>query len=79
MDDTTMDRQDEYANMQDVNLISFLNFLKTEGYEITMKNPRHVPGEGYSPSEYYRNIDIEYCLNHFQEVLEQEKQLLNDT
>jgi len=49
----------------DVKLEVFIEFLIKEGYEITMKNPRHVPGEGYSAPEYYRNVDIEYALKDY--------------
>jgi hypothetical protein len=43
----------------------FIEFLKKEGYEIVMKNPRHVPGQGYSAPEYYGDVDIDHALKQF--------------
>jgi hypothetical protein len=56
----------------DVKLDVFIKFLVDHEYEIAKKNPRHVPGEGYSPSEYYRNVNIEYALEHFKEFLDKQ-------
>lgn len=52
-------------NIPDVSLKVFIDFLIKEGYEITMKNPRHVPGQGYSAPPYYSNVDIEFALRDF--------------
>jgi hypothetical protein len=46
-------------------LDAFIRFLRKEGYKIVMKNPRHVPGEGYSAPEYYGDVDIDYALKEF--------------
>ncbi len=52
-------------NIPDVKLETFIEFLIKEGYEIKQKNPRHVPGEGYSAPPYYSNVDIEWALEDF--------------
>jgi hypothetical protein len=46
-------------------LDAFIMFLRKEGYKIVMKNPRHVPGQGYSAPEYYGDVDIDYALKEF--------------
>jgi hypothetical protein len=52
-----------------VKLKIFIDFLLEKGYEIIQKNPKHIPGEGYSPPEYYSNVDIEFALKHFETFL----------
>jgi len=59
----------EKLEIPDVKLDVFIKFLVDNEYEIAMKNSRHVPGEGYSPPEYYRNVNIEYALKDFKEFL----------
>ncbi len=44
---------------------SFVNFLIKNGYEIVQKNHRHVSGQGYSPSEYYTDVNINTAILKF--------------
>lgn len=44
----------------------FIEFLIREGYEIKKANPKHVPGQGYSPAPYYSNVDLDSVLDEFE-------------
>jgi len=46
-------------------LDDFIQFLKNTGREIKMANPKHKPGEGYSPPPYYSNINIESTMKKY--------------
>ncbi len=67
--DTLIDNTSNKITVHDASLASFIDFLNKEGYEIAKKNPLHVAGEGYSPAEYYSNVNIESALNHFEKDL----------
>lgn len=45
---------------------AFISFLNKEGYTVTMANPDHVPGQGYSPAPFYRNVNIDFAITEFQ-------------
>lgn len=47
----------------------FVKFLIDKGYEIKKKNPRHVPGQGYSPPPYYSNVDTESVVKEFETLI----------
>ncbi len=51
--------------LADVSCRIFIDFLKKEGYDITMRNPKHVPGQGYSPSPFYSNVNTDYVIADF--------------
>ena len=44
---------------------SFVEFLVKNGYEVRKANPRHVPGQGYSPAPYYSDVDICSAVDRF--------------
>lgn len=48
-----------------VRLRTFIDFLKKEGYDIRMRHPKHVPGQGYSPPPFYSNVDTDYAVADF--------------
>jgi hypothetical protein len=64
------------TSIPDISLRDFLIFLKANKYEICMKNPLHVAGQGYSPNEYYRNVNIDYALDHLNRILVLQKERL---
>lgn len=44
----------------------FILFLKANGYEIKQANPRHVPGQGYSPAPYYGDVNLSSVVLEFE-------------
>ena len=51
--------------LADVSCRTFIDFLKKEGYDIRMRHPKHVPGQGYSPPPFYSNVDTDYAVAEF--------------
>jgi len=51
--------------LADVSCRTFIDFLRKNGYEIKKANPRHRPGEGYSPAPYYGDVNIDSAIEHF--------------
>lgn len=62
----TSDKQ-KHGNdfIADVSCCTFIDFLRKNGYEIKKANPRHRPGEGYSPAPYYGDVNIDSAIEHF--------------
>ncbi len=48
----------------DIVIRSFLQFLKQNGYFVMGENPKHVPGNGYTPNRYYK-CDIDEVITEF--------------
>ena len=57
--------KNNYDVLSDISCRTFINFLRKNGYEIKKSNPRHVPGQGYSPPPYYGNINIDTAITDF--------------
>lgn len=51
--------------LANVSCRTFIDFLRKYGYEIKQANPKHRPGEGYSPAPYYTNVNIDSTIEHF--------------